>query len=135
MARKSKSKEVQDNDPEVQAKQNEKKELTIILMFEELKRQNKSLQVKINFLTGEMYKLTREYAKTKAMVLERLSKQNSYLNTLEKSNANVEETLINVLLAIRQNEYLQAWYPAQKGYDEMNVSGRHPVSLERDNKN
>jgi hypothetical protein len=33
---------------------------------------------------------------------------------------------LNVLLAIRQNEYLQAWYPAQQGYPEMKVVGSHP---------
>ena len=33
------------------------------------------------------------------------------LFTVKTTNENVDATLCNVLLAIRQNEYLQAWYP------------------------
>ncbi len=39
-----------------------------------------------------------------------------------------EDTVCNVLLAIRQNQFLQAWYPAQKKSPEMHVSGSHPES-------
>ncbi len=45
---------------------------------------------------------------------------------LTKLNDSIDETLGNVLLAIRQNEYLQAWYPPQQGHEEMKVVGRHP---------
>ena len=48
------------------------------------------------------------------------------LTTLTQLNVSIEETLGNVLLAIRQNEYLQAWYPEQQGHGEMKVIGRHP---------
>jgi len=41
----------------------------------------------------------------------------------------LEETTMNVLLAIRQNDYLQAWYPAQQGYAQMKVAGPHPAKL------
>lgn len=44
-----------------------------------------------------------------------------------KVTDNVDETLGNVLLAIRQNEYLKAWYPAQHGFPEMKVEGKHPA--------
>jgi hypothetical protein len=50
-----------------------------------------------------------------------------FLDQIAHSNQNLEETLLNVLLAIRQNEYLQAWYPAQNGYKEMKVTGPHPA--------
>jgi len=50
-----------------------------------------------------------------------------FLDQLSHSNHNLEETLLNVLLAIRQNEYLQAWYPAQNGCKEMKVTGQHPA--------
>jgi hypothetical protein len=36
-----------------------------------------------------------------------------------------EETLMNVLIAIRQNEYLHALYPAQNGKPEQEVVGRY----------
>ena len=48
------------------------------------------------------------------------------LNKIMEVNKNVEEYIANLLLAINQNEYLQAWYPAQKGYPEMKVVGKHP---------
>jgi lipoate synthase len=38
---------------------------------------------------------------------------------------NVDETLCNVLLAIRQNEFLQAYYPAQNGQPSQMVTGRY----------
>jgi flagellar hook-basal body complex protein FliE len=38
---------------------------------------------------------------------------------------NADETLCNVLLAIRQNEYLQAWYPPQRGNPEQKVVGKY----------
>jgi hypothetical protein len=50
--------------------------------------------------------------------------------SLEENNRvtqNVDESLGNVLLAIRQNEYLQAYYPAQLGFPEMKVTGKHPA--------
>lgn len=36
-----------------------------------------------------------------------------------------EETLCNVFLAIRQNEYLQTYYPAQNGLSEQKVVGKY----------
>ena|ERR1700722_738102 len=56
-------------------------------------------------------------------------KHEKYLNELKKSNQNVDETLCNVLLAIRQKEFLQAWYPAQQGYPDMKVTGKHPAKV------
>lgn len=38
---------------------------------------------------------------------------------------NAEVTLSNVLLAIRQNSFLQAWYPAQNGRPEQYVVGKY----------
>lgn len=42
-------------------------------------------------------------------------------------NRNVDETLCNILLAIRQNEYLQAWYP-KKEENTPHVVGRYLVA-------
>jgi hypothetical protein len=58
-----------------------------------------------------------------------IQKHEKYLSDLKETNRNVEETLINVLLAIRQTEILQAWYPAQKGFPEMKVIGSHPIKV------
>ncbi len=53
-----------------------------------------------------------------------------FLEEITAANQNAEEILGNVLLAIRQNEYLQAWYPAQGGFPEMKVAGTHPLNLQ-----
>lgn len=65
----------------------------------------------------------------KAVVEVRVSilEHEKHLQDLSESNRNLEETVLNVLLAIRQNEYLQAWYPAQSGFEEMKVTGPHPA--------
>lgn len=65
----------------------------------------------------------------KSMKKHRESSQN-----LIDITSNCSETLLNVLVAIRQNEYLQAYYPEQKGYPEQKVAGVHPFVAERDNK-
>jgi hypothetical protein len=76
-------------------------------------------------------------------VRSKLAKIDSFLLDIKKSfkehlsvmketlkvNECAEETLGNVLLAIRQNEYLQAWYPEQHGFTSMKVSGKHPAKL------
>jgi F0F1-type ATP synthase delta subunit len=58
-----------------------------------------------------------------------LLKYEKSLKAVSKTNENVEETLGNVLLAIRQNEYLQAWHPEQYGYPAMKVTGKHPAKV------
>ena len=61
-----------------------------------------------------------------------MKSHNELLRKLTTINSNVEETLMNVLLAIRQNEYLQAHYPAQCGAKEMMVVGTHPLAHPRE---
>ena len=53
-------------------------------------------------------------------------KHKNIMKEISSTNKNVEETVCNVLLAIRQNEYLQAYYPEQLGFKEMKVVGKHP---------
>lgn len=60
-----------------------------------------------------------------------IEKHEKFLNGIKNTNENVEEILGNVLMAIRQNEYLQAWYPAQSGFPEMKVTGIHPANLDK----
>jgi len=59
-----------------------------------------------------------------------LKSHETVLGSVKNTNENAEEILGNVLLAIRQNEYLQAWYPAQSGFPEIKVSGIHPLNIE-----
>lgn len=55
-------------------------------------------------------------------------KQEDFLSKIAYTNENVEETLCNVLLAIRQCEFLKAWYPAQQGQKEQYVVGKYQES-------
>jgi hypothetical protein len=45
---------------------------------------------------------------------ERLQAYEETLGRILEVNQTVEQTLCKVLLAIRQNEYLQAWYPSKE---------------------
>lgn len=61
---------------------------------------------------------------------EDILRHEKFLDGIKHTNENVEEILGNVLLAIRQNEYLQAWYPPQQEHPEMKVVGIHPANLD-----
>jgi hypothetical protein len=56
------------------------------------------------------------------------------MKEMTRINQLVDESLGNVLLAIRQNEYLQAYYPQQHGFKAMKVSGIHPANILPSNK-
>jgi len=56
-----------------------------------------------------------------------MAEHRKILRDVVKVNENVEQTLLNVLAAIRQNEYLHTWAPAQKGHPEMKFAGLHPL--------
>ena len=76
---------------------------------------------------------TREnyFASMKAVKTEmnqRLNQHREDILAMKKTFDSVEDTLLNVLLAIRQNEYLQANYPAQHGFPELKVTGTHPAN-------
>ena len=65
-------------------------------------------------------------------IVENLSdKVERHERTIKKTKEileRTEDTVCNILAAIRQNQCLQAWYPPQNGYPEMYVSGNHPLS-------
>lgn len=58
------------------------------------------------------------------------------LDTLKdicKLNEEIEATMCNIMLAIKQNSFLQAWYPEQQGIKEGHFAGPHPIIQERIN--
>ncbi len=59
-----------------------------------------------------------------------IAQHKEFLEEITEANQSAEEILGNVLLAIRQNEYLQAWHPPQGGFPEMKVTGIHPLNLQ-----
>jgi hypothetical protein len=72
-----------------------------------------------------MLELTKRQKAFELHVLSRLQSYHEDIQKVVKLNEMVDETLCNVLLAIRQNEYLQAWYPAQNGQAEQKVVGKY----------
>jgi hypothetical protein len=56
-----------------------------------------------------------------------MKRHEGMLNQILTVNQCVDECLCNVLLAIRQNEFFQAWYPAQNGKKEQKVVGKYVV--------
>ena len=73
--------------------------------------------------------LIAEMSKKEERILEkvqaRIDAHQEQLHQMLDVLRNVDETLCNVLFAIRQNEYLQAWYPAQGGVEEQKVVGKY----------
>jgi 2-hydroxy-3-keto-5-methylthiopentenyl-1-phosphate phosphatase len=88
--------------------------------FRSILKKNEDLLTSIRFALSKHEKLIAEVRKEQSSFKE-------FLDRILKSHHNLDETVCNVLLAIRQNEYLQAYYPAQHGYNEMKVTGKHPV--------
>lgn len=90
------------------------------------------MQKKISSVRVEVRKqlelISRKLEEQTKEISKRIDSYESTLNSVKTVAENSEETLLNVLLAIRQNEYLQAWYPAQKGHSEMKVVGKHPAA-------
>lgn len=58
------------------------------------------------------------------LILERFE---TLLKLIKTTNEDVNESLGLAMLAIRQNEYLHTYYPAQHGYKEMKRAGKHPA--------
>ena len=65
-------------------------------------------------------------------IFRKLDEHEKFLKEITEINRNVEQTLCHVLLAIRQNEYLQAWYRPKENKDTSRtfsnssiVTGKH----------
>lgn len=94
--------------------------------FDEINRSNRC---SYESMKRQFSSLVRQHKETLEMFKKSCNEHTKYLGELARTNENVSDTLLNVLLAIRQNEYLQAWYPPQQGFPEMKVSGSHPSKL------
>jgi uncharacterized protein YgbK (DUF1537 family) len=92
--------------------------------------QLRELKKEVRAIRTEALRIIRKNNSTVVDIYRKVNQFEAILAQLGKSNETVEETLCNVLLAIKQNQYLQAWYPAQKGYPEMMVVGPHPSKLD-----
>lgn len=95
------------------------------------KSKEKVLEEKIEKLIYMFESHQRKMKKIENSIQNAIMAQNKKLNMLQEQMEITEGTNTNILLAIRQNEYLQAWYPAQSGFKEMNVVGEHPLVTKR----
>jgi hypothetical protein len=77
----------------------------------------------------DLLKFLKECDQTFKLIRKQINEHSAGLERITKINETVEETLGNVYLAIRQNEYLQAYYPEQHGIKAMKVVGVHPAKL------
>lgn len=79
----------------------------------------------------EMLHIKKEVSLIRNDFLKMIDEMNQSLARSVEISQSCEENLLNVLLAIKQNEYLQAYYPAQRGYPEMKVVGVHPSKIKQ----
>lgn len=59
-------------------------------------------------------------------IIEKIDQNCATLRKTQEILERTEDTVCNMLLAIRQNQFLQAYYPAQKDLPEMYVTGSYP---------
>jgi len=73
---------------------------------------------------GENKRTQNEKNKEFAKALDRFG---ALLSKVKETIENADESLGLMLLAIKQREYLYTEYPAQHGYPQMKVPGKHPA--------
>jgi predicted nucleic acid-binding Zn-ribbon protein len=101
------------------------------IYLEEMREQ---MQHEFGLLKDRLDRINRNLDKwhENAIDLAKLMKrQEELLNKVSKTSDSVDDSLGNVYLAIRQNEYLQAWYPEQHNFPAMKVVGKHPAKEAR----
>lgn len=103
------------------------KELTSYL--NQLKEERKTESIDLNINLKKIKQVNTVFIKkVNEMLLDMHKKIMSFeklLKVVINTNENVDESITNVLLAIRQNEYLQAWYPPQNGQPAQKVIGKY----------
>jgi len=83
------------------------------------------IRITFDIIERKFNKFIADSNKANKLLVDSITKQEKLLKSVANISDNAEQTLLNVLLAIRQNEYLQAWYPAQEGEPETYVVGHH----------
>ena len=92
----------------------------------------KNLEYKFDRMCKKNETFLAQYLKTFESMHEKIIFYEEKLTRISEANAEIELAISNMLLAIRQNEFLQAWFPAQKGYPAMKVVGKHPYESVRE---
>lgn len=92
----------------------------------------KEAKHKTNNVARNQAKLMNKFSKLLDEVKKMILSHDKILKSVAEVSASSDQTLMNVLLAIKQNEYLQAWYPAQGSYPAMKVVGKHPLESRKE---
>ncbi len=96
----------------IQATKIEKK---ILEMLQENKKMLGEIELFIQRMDKKIWSFAAKSDEAQREIFQIIKGHENYLDTLKKQNETLDETVCNVLLAIRQNEYVQAWYPNKAG--------------------
>ncbi len=112
------------------AEPRKKRERTQKQLIAELLKINKKIQQDVkNYATT-----AKSVQKAQASLQLTYVKFDKKLEKFRQQFDDIQDCQLNVLSAIRQNEYLQANYHAQQGYPAMKVAGHHPIYTDRKKK-
>lgn len=78
----------------------------------------------------QVNKLCNDTEETFAKILATFRAHEDILGGILAKMTTIDEMMSCVLVAVRQNEYLQTYYPAQHGFPEGKYVGIHPAKLE-----
>lgn len=81
---------------------------------------------KVNNQVNEM--VVRVTRKSRELQCE-FADHKQFLSEIMRKMESIDEMMSCILVAVRQNEYLQTYYPAQHGFPEMKCGGIHPAKL------
>jgi len=87
------------------------------------------LGVKAESIRKRVDSLCKNTEATFTAMLKTFCTHEDILNTMLKKMDSIDEMMGLILVAIRQNEYLQAYYPAQHGFPAGKYPGIHPAKL------
>lgn len=87
------------------------------------------LAVKAESIRKRVDTLCRDTKVTFETILKTFRAHEDTLNNMLKKMDSMDEMMGLVLVAIRQNEYLQAYYPEQHGFPAGKYVGKHPAIL------
>ena len=83
----------------------------------------------MSHMRGEVERCAKESCKLIREIHTILASYSDFFKEHQRLISNADETLGSVLLAIRQNEYLQAYYPEQNGFKAGKFIGQHTSKI------
>lgn len=100
----------------------------------ELTTEQKKIDNFKSYLKNQLDILIRKTKDHQKKVDKSLDNHQNRLTKIVSTMESIDEMMSLILVAIRQNEYLQAYYPAQHGHPAGKYAGLHPAKLEEKRK-